>query len=140
MSNDTTYTTIADVIDYEIIPAIEAGDTGPEEYDLRAIADDIAEWDEAAQGFRITADHDEFWASVQAHEMPRLATTEDGNIMIDDLSTDYYVTRDSGQWIVVHGGHLAVNQAGYAFNRAEVRAKTKRAALESYAARYGYAL
>lgn len=43
------------------------GEASRDEYDLDAIAHEIAEWDPAAQAFRDTTDTDKFWASVQAH-------------------------------------------------------------------------
>lgn len=65
--NRDTFTTISDLYAY-IGDCIEGtGEASRDEYDLDAIAHEIAEWDPAAQAFRDTTDTDEFWASVQAH-------------------------------------------------------------------------
>ena len=60
----TTYTTRDDAIAY-VVEIIENGQALADEFDLDAIIDDCFEFDADAQEFILTADHDEFWESVQ---------------------------------------------------------------------------
>lgn len=70
------YTTIDDVVDWVVRPALDA-QTG---YDLQAIAHDITEYipgdprpdgnlDVSRAGFEVTASSDEFWEAVERHEI-----------------------------------------------------------------------
>ena len=60
----TTYTTRDDAIAY-VAEIIENGQALADEFDLDAIIDDCFKFDADAQAFILTADHDEFWDSVQ---------------------------------------------------------------------------
>lgn len=73
MNYPTTYTTLDDAIAREIIEPIESGGAHPglaAEYDLRAIADEIFEFDEDGQCFYVRegVGEDEFWETVMRHE------------------------------------------------------------------------
>lgn len=73
----TVYTTRAECIECEIIPAL--GEYAAD-HDLDAIADEVIEFHDAydeeagaywlpAQGFYIAADDADFWASVERHAL-----------------------------------------------------------------------
>lgn len=74
MTTKQTYSSIQDVIDYEIKPAL---DEWWEDYDLRAIADECFELvvDEDENGVQIgncyyvERDDVDFWEVAQAHDM-----------------------------------------------------------------------
>ena len=63
------YTTKQDLIDYEIIPAIESGgEVTREDYDIDAIADAVSDVDEKGRYYQ-KASEDEFWEIVAANEI-----------------------------------------------------------------------
>lgn len=57
------YTTIDDLITYEIEPALD----NPADFDLRAIADAISSYD--GHGFVVAVSEDAFWQAVQAAQL-----------------------------------------------------------------------
>lgn len=67
----TTYTTRNDLIYFEIIAPIAAGDAIAAEFDIDAIYDDLEARGliTTEDGFTLTADHDEFWAVVMDHQI-----------------------------------------------------------------------
>ncbi len=62
------YTTKQDLIDYEIIPAIENGVTTRDAYNIDAIADAVSDVDERGRYYQ-KVDADEFWEIVAANEI-----------------------------------------------------------------------
>ena len=60
----TTYTTRHDAIAY-VAEIIENGQALADEFNVDAIVDDCFTFDADAQAFVLTANHDEFWDSVQ---------------------------------------------------------------------------
>lgn len=62
------FTTKQDLIDYEILPAIENGVTTRDDYDIDAIADAISDVDERGRYYQ-KVDADEFWEIVAANEI-----------------------------------------------------------------------
>lgn len=74
MTTKKTYSTIQDVIDYEVKPAL---DERADDYDLRAIADECFELvaDEDENGaqigncYYVQRDYVDFWEVAQAHDM-----------------------------------------------------------------------
>ena len=61
--NTNEYTTKQDAINYEIIPAIEAGEAKASEYDIEAIADEVI----TEENGTYTVDADIFWDAVARH-------------------------------------------------------------------------
>ena len=58
------FTTIADVVTYYVAPALA---DHADDFDLDAIAHDVATWSNSPRGFVI--DEDGFWAAVAAHDL-----------------------------------------------------------------------
>lgn len=63
-SRELRYTTIDDLIAYEIEPALD----DPADFDLRAIADAVSSYD--GKGYAVTVSDDDFWQAVQAAQTP----------------------------------------------------------------------
>ena len=57
------YTTIDDLITYEIEPALD----DPADFDLRAIAEAVASYD--GKGYTVTVSEADFWQAVQAAQL-----------------------------------------------------------------------
>lgn len=61
-----TYSTRADLITYEIEPAL--GDY-VEDYDIEALSYDVASYDVKTQRYEITVSDEEFWELVKHHDL-----------------------------------------------------------------------
>lgn len=59
-----SYTTIDDLITYEIEPALD----NPADFDLRAIAEAVASYD--GKGYAVTVSEADFWRAIQAAQTP----------------------------------------------------------------------
>ncbi len=57
-----TYGTIKDIIDYEVIPALD----NPADFDVEEIAAAISEYKDGS--FEVTVDEDTFWEIVQNNQ------------------------------------------------------------------------
>lgn len=57
-----TYGSIKDIIDYEVIPALD----DPNDFDVEEIAAAISEYKDG--GFEVTVDQDTFWEIVQNNQ------------------------------------------------------------------------